>query len=87
MTYKGERHDAIRALQYGHPDITSQAIADELGVTRGAVSHWLCGRRPWPAKLSICLLNDFHVSADQIGRAMCEAETEAAERDALGPPP
>jgi len=26
-------------------DITQQDIADALGVTRGAVGHWLCGRR------------------------------------------
>ena len=25
-------------------DITQQDIADALGVTRGAVGHWLCGR-------------------------------------------
>ena len=25
--------------------ITQQDIADALGVTRGAVGHWLCGRR------------------------------------------
>ncbi len=26
-------------------EITQQDIADALGVTRGAVGHWLCGRR------------------------------------------
>ena len=26
-------------------DITQQDIADALGVTRGAVGHWLCGSR------------------------------------------
>ncbi len=85
--YSGRQHLAIRALQYGgRRDVTEAAIAAELGVSRGAISHYLTGRRPWPTALSVCLLDDFGISAQTIGLALCQVETEAAERDALGPP-
>ncbi len=87
MAYSGRQHLAIRALQYGgRSDVTQDAIAAEMGVARGSVSNWMTGRRPWPNELSIVLLDYFKISAETISLARCVTETEAAERDALGPP-
>tara|TARA_Y100000310_G_C20235277_1_gene602130 strand:- start:30 stop:227 length:198 start_codon:yes stop_codon:yes gene_type:complete len=43
--------------------ITQQDIADMLGVTRGAVGHWLCGRREPTLSQFIELSDALEVSA------------------------
>ncbi len=41
---KPDWRDRARDLLFER-GLTHQEIADALGVTRGAVGHWLCGRR------------------------------------------
>lgn len=77
--YLGRRQTAMRALRYKRPDVTEDAIAEELGVTRSAVSNWMCGHRRWPERLTRVLIDELKVEPAQVRRAMHQAELSRAQ--------
>ncbi len=85
--YIGVRCRAMKALRYGRPDVTEQAIAEGMGVTRSCIANYVNGIRPWPAELSRFLLDEMKVDSQAIGRAMLLAFEAAESTQGTADPP
>ena len=74
------RSPALRVLRGGgRSELTLEELALDMGVTKAAVSRWLSGKRPWPARLTEVLLEDWNVEPRRVELAMASA-AERRER-------
>ena len=73
------RSPALRVLRGGgRSELTLEELALDMGVTKATVSRWLSGKRPWPARLTEVLLEDWNVEPRRVELAMASAAERRA---------